>query len=112
MHEGIIQAIYGVGLSLESALHSIDEDPEDAKARVHRSIESLDHAIRDLCAYILDLRPRQIGKDGLLRALNRLAIEFQANMVEGRVLMEIHEDGKGFEMEKMKVSIGHGVANM
>jgi signal transduction histidine kinase len=31
---------------------------------------------------------------------------------EDRVLMEIHDNGKGFEMEKMNVSIGHGLANM
>ena len=31
---------------------------------------------------------------------------------DDRVLMEIHDDGKGFEMEKMNVSIGHGLANM
>ena len=31
VHDGIIQAIYGVGLSLDSTLHSIEEDPEDAK---------------------------------------------------------------------------------
>jgi len=29
-----------------------------------------------------------------------------------RVLMEIHDNGKGFEMEKMNASIGHGLANM
>jgi two-component system, NarL family, sensor histidine kinase DevS len=31
---------------------------------------------------------------------------------EERVLMEIHDNGKGFEMEKMSVTIGHGLANM
>ena len=29
-----------------------------------------------------------------------------------RVLMEIHDDGKGFEMDKMTASIGHGLANI
>ncbi|HEY3474613.1 MAG TPA: GAF domain-containing protein, partial [Anaerolineales bacterium] len=61
LHDGIIQSIYGVGLSLESALHSFEEDPQDAKKRVQHSIESLNQAIRDLRAYILDLRPRQMG---------------------------------------------------
>ena len=162
LHDGIIQSIYGVGLSLESALHSIEEDPNDAKARVVHSIESLNQAIRDLRAYILDLRPRQMGTEGLLSGLNRLITEFRANTLakvqisgtdhdlnglpqahsmvlfhicqEGlaniakhakakqveislwstdeRVLMEIHDNGKGFEMEKMSVTIGHGLANM
>lgn len=162
LHDGIIQSIYGVGLSLESALHSFDDDPKDAKARVQHSIESLNQAIRDLRGYILDLRPRQMGSEGLMSGLNRLVTEFRANTLakvqlmgsdndikdlpqahsmvlfhiaqealanvakhakakqvevslwstDERVLMEIHDNGKGFEMEKMSVTIGHGLANM
>jgi two-component system, NarL family, sensor histidine kinase DevS len=162
LHDGIIQAIYGVGLSLESALHSFEDAPQDAKARVHHSIEGLNQAIRDLRGYILDLRPRQMGNEGLMSGLNRLLTEFRANTLanvqltgnenelkdlpqthsmvlfhicqealanvakhakakqvdisiwstDERVLMEIHDNGKGFEMEKMNASIGHGLANM
>jgi two-component system, NarL family, sensor histidine kinase DevS len=162
LHDGIIQAIYGVGLSLESALHSFDDEPEDAKTRVRHSIDSLNQAIRDLRGYILDLRPRQMGNEGLMSGLNRLINEFRANTLanvqlsgtenevkdlpqshsmvlfhigqealanvakhakakqvdvslwstDERVLMEIHDNGKGFEMEKMNASIGHGLANM
>jgi len=162
LHDGIIQAIYGVGLSLESALHSFEDDPQDAKTRVQHSIESLNQAIRDLRGYILDLRPRQMGNEGLMSGLNRLITEFRANTLanvqlagtenelkdlpqshsmvlfhigqealanvakharakqidislwstDERVLMEIHDNGKGFEMEKMNASIGHGLANM
>jgi two-component system, NarL family, sensor histidine kinase DevS len=162
LHDGIIQSIYGVGLSLESALHSFEEDPQDAKTRIHHSIESLNQAIRDLRAYILDLRPRQMGSEGLMSGLNRLITEFRANTLatvqlmgtdhelkdlpqprsmalfhicqealaniakhakakqvdislwstEARILMEIHDNGKGFEMEKMNATIGHGLANM
>jgi signal transduction histidine kinase len=162
LHDGIIQSIYGVGLSLESALHSFEDDPGDAKERVLHSIESLNQAIRDLRAYILDLRPRQMGTEGLFSGLNRLVTEFRANTLakvqisgtdhdlndlpqvhsmvlfhicqealaniakhakakqveislwstDERVLMEIHDNGKGFEMENMSVTIGHGLANM
>jgi two-component system, NarL family, sensor histidine kinase DevS len=52
LHDGIIQSIYGVGLSLENALHSFEDDPEDAKTRVQGSIESLNQAIRDLTVII------------------------------------------------------------
>jgi signal transduction histidine kinase len=31
---------------------------------------------------------------------------------EDRVLMEINDDGNGFDMERMNTSIGHGLANM
>jgi len=162
LHDGIIQAIYGVGLSLESALHSFEDDPQDAKTCVQRSIEGLNQAIRDLRGYILDLRPRQMGNEGLMSGLNRLITEFRVNTLaivnltgsenevkdlppshsmvlfhigqealanvakhakakqvdvslwstDERVLMEIHDNGKGFEMETMNASIGHGLANM
>src|SRR5215208_7355112 len=79
LHDGIIQAIYGVGLSLESALHSFEDDPKDARLRIQHSIESLNQAICDLRGYILDLRPRQMGSEGLMSGLNRLISEFRAN---------------------------------
>ena len=31
---------------------------------------------------------------------------------EDRVLMEINDDGNGFEVDQLNVSIGHGLANM
>ncbi len=162
LHDGIIQAIYGVGLSLEGALHIIAESPAEAKERIRHSIDGLNQAIRDLRAYILDLRPRQMGNDGLMSGLRRLATEFRTNSLaevvltgpdselsdlspsqalalfhicqetlanaakhakaskveislwstEDRLLMEIHDNGRGFDMENMNLSIGHGLANM
>jgi len=162
LHDGIIQSIYGVGLALDGALHSIDEDPADAKKRIEHSISSLNQAIRDLRSYILDLRPRQMGNDGLMSGLKRLTTEFRANSLtevvltgpeddlmdlppsqslalfhicqealanaakhakakrveislwftDDRALMEIHDDGKGFDMENQAMNIGHGLANM
>jgi signal transduction histidine kinase len=162
LHDGIIQSIYGVGLTLENAFLSINEDPANAKERVQQAIDGLNHVIRDLRSYILDLRPRQLGNDGLISGLRRLVTEFRANTfaevylsgpekelvhlpqehalalfhicqealanaakhakaknvqitlwtTDERVLMEIHDDGRGFEMGKMNSSIGHGLANM
>src|SRR5512141_1440025 len=86
LHDGIIQAIYGVGLSLESALHTIEEDPADAKKRIEHSISSLNQAIRDLRSYILDLRPRQMGNEGLMSGIKRLVNEFRANYLAEVVL--------------------------
>ncbi len=162
LHDGIIQSIYGVGLSLENALHTVNEDPDLAKVRIKESIEGLNQAIRDIRAYILDLRPRQMGNDGLMSGLKRLATEYRANTfaevslkgpekdlnelpqvsalalfhicqealgnaakhadakrvdinlwtTSDRVVMEIHDNGKGFVMEKMSTTIGHGLSNM
>ena len=29
-----------------------------------------------------------------------------------RALLEVHDDGRGFEMEKVRMTIGHGLSNM
>ena len=79
LHDGIIQSVYGVGLALENATHTIDEDPARAKVQVKDAIGGLNQAIRDIRAYILDLRPRQLGNEGLLAGLRRLATEYRAN---------------------------------
>ena len=162
LHDGIIQSIYGVGLSLESSLHSINEKPEDTVKRVQHAIDGLNQTIRDLRSYILDLRPRQLGNDGLMNGIKRLISEYRANTfaevhitepdsdlkelpqthilalfhicqeslanaakhakakkvqisvwtTDERVLMEVHDDGRGFEAESMSPNIGHGLANM
>jgi signal transduction histidine kinase len=160
LHDGIIQSIYGLGLSLESAY--LDDDPQNAKERMKGAMDGLNHVIRDIRSYILDLRPRKLGDEGLVSGIKRLMTEFRANtLIETsltgadvdlndlpdahalvlfhicqealaniakhaqakhvqialwstaeRVLMEISDDGNGFEMEKMNINIGHGLANM
>jgi signal transduction histidine kinase len=162
LHDGIIQSIYGLGLSLESAFHALDEDPISAKDRMQSSMNGLNQVIRDIRSYILDLRPRKLGDEGLIAGLRRLVIEFRANTLaeinftgtdsdlnglpeshamvlfhicqealanvakhakaknvqvalwttDDRVLMEINDDGNGFDMEMINTSIGHGLANM
>ncbi len=162
LHDGIIQSVYGVGLSLESAMHTIEDDPLEAKERVQNAITGLNQAIRDIRTYILDLRPRQLGNDGLMNGLKRLVTEYRANtfsevqltgpesdlkdlphshsialfhicqealanaakhakaknvqvsvlVTNERVLIEVHDDGLGFNMGEMTETIGHGLANM
>lgn len=161
LHDGIIQSIYGVGLALEGAQLTLAEDPEAAKARIHHAIDGLNQSIRDIRAYILDLRPRQLGNEGLINGLKRLIAEYRAHTFSEvnftgpdelkdlphtqslalfhicqealanaakhakakkvevaiwttgeRALLEIRDDGKGFDPDKMQTSIGHGLANM
>ncbi len=162
LHDGIIQSIYAVGLTLDNALQTVEEDQDLAKARIKDSIRGLNQAIRDIRAYILDLRPRQMGEDGLMKSLSRLATEYRANTfsevsLKGpeqdqdhlsrlnalalfhicqealanaakhasaehvdinvwptaeRMVMEVRDNGKGFAVEKMTTTIGHGLSNM
>ncbi len=162
LHDGIIQSIYGVGLVLEHARLLATEDPLKSQERIQQAIDSLNHTIRDIRSYILDLRPRQFGNENLLDALKRLAVEFRANTlaeatlggdpdeikdisqaqsmvlfhicqealanaakharakrVEIRVwatperfLLEIRDNGRGFDMRKVNMTLGHGLSNM
>jgi signal transduction histidine kinase len=78
LHDGIIQSIYAVGLTLESSRLVLPEDPQEADQLLGVAIEGLNNAIRDIRNFILDLRPQRFAGD-LSEALARLQREFQAN---------------------------------
>ena len=162
LHDGIIQSIYAVGLTLEHARLLLGQEPEQIRKRLSQSIEDLNSTIRDLRAFIMDMRPRQLYEEDLMDGLQRLVNEFRANsLVEtklsgptdglddlpdshaialfhicqealaniakhaqakkveilvwttpDRVLMEVHDDGRGFDPQKVQLTLGHGISNM
>lgn len=162
LHDGIIQSIYGVGLNLDYVRMALRENPEHARLKIEESIDDLNKTIRDIRAYILDLKPRQYHGDDLKQGLQRLVDEFQNNsgtavnlvgpenglvdfpalnatalfhicqealaniakhaqaknaevnlwIARDRVLLEITDDGLGFDLRKMSVTLGHGLSNM
>ena len=162
LHDGIIQSIYAVGLTLEHARLLINENPQQSTGRIEQAIKDLNHTIRDIRAYILDLRPRQLKNENLIQGIQRLVAEFKANTLvdvylkaseeefqdlpdeqavalfhicqealaniakhakahrvdvvlwktASRALLEVKDDGRGFAIEKIKKSIGHGLSNM
>lgn len=162
LHDGTIQSIYGVGLALENARMALRDNPKLAEDRLEKAMEDLNHTIRDIRNYILDLRPRQLQGESLIEGLGRLISEFrqntkvevslagpkepladlsQANAMSlfhicqealanvakhakaskvtidlwataDRVLLEISDDGQGFEIDKTNKTVGHGLANM
>ena len=162
LHDGTIQSIYGVGLALENARSLLRENPKIAEDRLQKAMEDLNHTIRDIRNYILDLRPRQLQGESLIDGLGRLISEFRQNtkvevILAGpktpltdlpemnamslfhicqealaniakhanaskvtidlwttaeRVLLEVSDDGQGFEIDKTNKTVGHGLANM
>lgn len=162
LHDGIIQSIYAVGLTLEHARLLLKDSPAQATSRIEQAINDLNSTIRDIRAYILDLRPRQLKEENLMQGINRLILEFRANTLvdvtlnepkDGvanlpqpqalalfhicqealaniakhakahhvdvtvwttaeRVLLEVRDNGRGFDLEKVKLTIGHGLSNM
>ena len=162
LHDGIIQSIYAVGLTLEHARLLLKDTPEQSGNRIEQAVADLNKTIRDIRAYILDLRPRQLKDENITQGIYRLVQEFRANTLidvmlscpkEGisnlpepqalalfhicqealaniakhakartvqvtvwttaeRALLEIQDDGRGFDSESIKLSIGHGLSNM
>jgi signal transduction histidine kinase len=78
LHDGIMQEIYGAGLTLELALEDLSTDTEACREGVSRAIEQLHDVIRNIRSYIFDLRPRQFA-GSLTDALADLAREFRQN---------------------------------
>ena len=79
LHDGVIQSIYAVGLSLEDVPDLMVEDPVEASRRVERAIESLDQTIRDIRNFIFGLRPQLLDGIELVEGLAALADEFRVN---------------------------------
>ena len=79
LHDGIIQSIYGVGLALEFAYLSAEDNPALTREKIENSIEGLNAAIRDIRAYVADLRPRQLrDQQPLQQGIERLVNDFKA----------------------------------
>lgn len=83
LHDGIIQAIYAVGLSLEDVPELVEDEAGrvEAVARVDRAIDALNLVIADIRSYILRLRPMVGGKEDPVESLARLAEEVGMNAV-------------------------------
>jgi signal transduction histidine kinase len=81
LHDGIIQSIYGVGLSLEDVPEMMAGEPDEAAARIDRAIDALNGTIRDIRNFIFGLRPELVEQGDLVAGLATLASEFQLNTV-------------------------------
>ncbi|MGD2205405.1 MAG: sensor histidine kinase [Anaerolineae bacterium] len=75
LHDGIIQNIYAVGLSLEDTQHLIFEEPNQARKQIGSVMADLNQAIKDIRRYIFDLRTAEQNREletmleGLIRDL-------------------------------------------
>ena len=76
LHDGIIQAIYGVALSLEDVPSLMGSDPDEAEQRVDRAIDSLNLAIREIRNFILGLRSELLHGADVVAGVATLVEEF------------------------------------
>ncbi len=81
LHDGIIQNMYAVGLSLEDVPDLMDDDRAEAAARVERAIDAIHLSINDIRNFIFGLRPELLEGASLVVGLAVLADEYRHNMV-------------------------------
>jgi signal transduction histidine kinase len=75
LHDGIIQSLYAVALSLEDVPELMGEIPGEAADRVDSAIESINLAIRDIRNFIYGLRPEAVDGTQVVAGLAALAEE-------------------------------------
>ena len=63
LHDGVIQGLYAIGLSLEDIESIISEQPDEAAALVDRAIDGIHRSITDIREFIMGLRPGLAGVD-------------------------------------------------
>ena len=81
LHDGIIQNMYAVGLSLEDMAELMEDDRVEAAARVERAIEAIHLSIQDIRNFIFGLRPELLEGTSLVVGLAALVEEYRHNMV-------------------------------
>lgn len=72
LHDGIIQSLYAISLSLEDVPEMMADDTHEAVSRVDRAIDSLNAAIADLRQFVVGLRPEHIDRTDFIGLLATL----------------------------------------
>jgi signal transduction histidine kinase len=80
LHDGIIQRIYGVTLSLDDVPELVEPSNPEVASRVDRAIDALHATIGELRTFIFGLGPQLEQRESLLEALQALAAEVRANV--------------------------------
>jgi len=108
LHDGIIQSLYGVGLSLEDVPELVRDDPDEVERRVERAIDNLHLAIRDIRNFIFGLRPELLTGIGLAAGLAAIAEEFRHNS-----MIDVELDADDLSAEPDPTATAHllGIAN-
>lgn len=72
LHDGIIQSIYAVGLTLDSTKMMVMEDSESAKTTLEKVTDQLNTIMSDIRSYILDLKPSRVKPGFFVESLEDL----------------------------------------
>ena len=78
LHDGLIQSLYALGLTLESARTLLRSDPAEADRRIESCGAAINASIRDVRAFITGLTPDQLQRSGFAGALEASLAELRA----------------------------------
>lgn len=78
LHDGLIQSLYALGLTLESARALLRSDPTEADRRLDACGAAINASIRDVRAFITGLTPDQLQRAGFAGALEASLAELRA----------------------------------
>jgi len=67
LHDGAVQRLFAVGMALDSAAVRIGDSDAAAAAALAAAVDEIDGAIREIRAYVHDLRPAGLGADTMRR---------------------------------------------
>ncbi len=79
LHDGVIQSIYSVGLSIQGALTLFERDPDGTRRRMNQAINTLDSVVRDVRSYIFALQPMSVERRGLRKGIEGLVEDLEVN---------------------------------
>jgi len=79
LHDGVIQSIYSVGLSLQAGLATLTDAPELTQKRIDDAIAELDNVVREVRSYIFELKPHVDGHQSVAGRIAELSRNFEVN---------------------------------
>ncbi len=91
LHDGIIQSLYAVGLTLESVRGLLRDDPSEVDRRLEQCRTALNASIRDARSYITGLAPENLRRTGFARALETLLAELRSGR-EARFEIKVDDE--------------------
>jgi len=93
LHDGVIQSLYSLGLTLDYVKAILDEDSVESMEKLNFATDGINSTIVDIRTYISDLRPRQMQENlSFKENLEVLLQEFRNN---SQISADIQDDIEG-----------------